>query len=284
MPKSYILTLACTDRSGIIAAVSNVLLNHSCFIARSRSFGDEGTKTFFLRLSFQPENDSFSLEQLQAELKETAARLEADWDIEPEERKMKTLIMVSKLDHCANALLYGARIGELPIEPVAILSNHPDLAPTLQHWGLPFHTVPVTPDTKPQAEQAMFDIIEQTGAELTVLARYMQILSNDACQQLSGKCINIHHSFLPSFKGARPYHRAHERGVKMIGATAHYVTADLDEGPILAQVTQDVDHSHSAGDFVAMGRSLEATALVRAVKAHAERRVFLNGLKTVVFA
>ncbi|MAI89475.1 formyltetrahydrofolate deformylase [Ponticaulis sp.] len=284
MSETYILTLSCEDRSGIIAAISSTLLNHSCFIARSRSFGDPATKTFFLRLAFQPESASFDLSAFMSEMSEIGDRLQADWNITPESKKLKTLIMVSKLDHCANALLYGARISELPIEPVAILSNHPDLAPTLQHWGLPFHTVPVAATTKAQAEQAMFDIIEQTGAELTVLARYMQILTNDACERLSGKCINIHHSFLPSFKGARPYHRAHERGVKMIGATAHYVTADLDEGPILAQVTEAVDHTHSASDFVAMGRSLEATALVRAVKAHAEHRVFQNGLKTVVFS
>lgn len=284
MAKAYILTLACEDRSGIIANISNVLLKHHCFIIRSRSFGDPDTKRFFLRLAFTPETGDFSLQNLQNELASSAVMLDADWAIHDEERKIRTLIMVSKLDHCANALLYGARIGELPIEPVGILSNHPDLEPVLKHWGLPFYTVPVTAQTKPAAEQAMFDIIEKSNAELIVLARYMQVLTNDACERLEGKCINIHHSFLPSFKGARPYHRAHERGVKMIGATAHYVTADLDEGPILAQVTDNVDHSHSAKDFVAMGRALEATALTRAVKAHAEHRVFLNGMKTVVFA
>lgn len=284
MKNSYILTLSCNDRAGIIAKISRVLFDHDCFIARSRSFGDPTTDNFFLRLAFHPQSESFSFETFKSDLATTADSLGADWAIHSEEKKVRTLIMVSKLDHCANALLYGARVGELPIEPVAILSNHPDLAPTLQHWGLPFHTVPVTSSTKAEAERAMFDIIESTNAELVVLARYMQVLTNDACQQLSGRCINIHHSFLPSFKGARPYHRAHERGVKMIGATAHYVTADLDEGPILAQVTDDVDHSHSAQDFVAMGRSLEATALVRAVKAHAEHRVFLNGSKTVVFS
>ena len=283
-PQNYILTLSCKDVSGIIASISRVLLDHDCFISRSRSFGDPATEQFFLRLAFYPQSCDFSFEALNSDLERTAETLSAEWAIHTEARKVRTLIMVSKLDHCANALLYGARIGELPIEPVAILSNHPDLAPTLQHWGLPFHTVPVTPNTKADAERAMFDIIESTGAELTVLARYMQVLTNDACKALEGKCINIHHSFLPSFKGARPYHRAHERGVKMIGATAHYVTADLDEGPILAQVTDNVDHTHSAQDFVAMGRSLEATALVRAVKAHAEHRVFLNGSKTVVFS
>lgn len=284
MAETYILKLSCADRSGIIASISNVLVKHQCFIARSRSFGDPSTQNFFLRLAFHSESPDFQLEQLEKDLGQTAEKLDAVWSIQDEARKMKTLIMVSKLDHCANALLYGARTGELPIEPVGILSNHPDLAGELQHWGLPFHTVPVKPATKPDAEQAMFDIIEQSGAELIVLARYMQVLTDKACDRLFGQCINIHHSFLPGFKGARPYHRAHERGVKMIGATAHYVTADLDEGPILAQVTEAVDHSHSAQDFVAMGRSLEATALVRAVKAHAEHRIFLNGLKTVVFS
>ncbi len=283
MTNSFILKLSCEDRSGIIARISNVLVKHDCFISRSRSFGDPATKRFFVRLAFSPELAGFSLDALKDDLGEVGTALDADWSIIDQSKKIRTLIMVSKLDHCANALLYGARVGELPIEPVAILSNHPDLAPSLQHWGLPFHTVPVSKDNKADAERAMFDIIEKTGAELTVLARYMQILSNDACTRLSGQCINIHHSFLPSFKGARPYHRAHERGVKMIGATAHYVTADLDEGPILTQVTDDVDHSLSATDFVEMGRSLEATALVRAVKAHAEHRVFLNGQKTVVF-
>ena len=280
---TYVLKFSCRDRAGIIAAISSILLNHSCFISRSRSFGDPATQNFFLRLAFHPESDGFSFTDLNSELEAVGQRFQADWSVHKEERKTRALIMVSKLDHCANALLYGARVGELPIEPVAILSNHSDLAPVLQHWGLPFQTVPVTPDTKSDAEQAMFQLIESTNAELIILARYMQILSDSACQQLEGRCINIHPSFLPSFKGARPYHRAHERGVKKIGATAHYVTADLDEGPILAQVTEDVDHSHSAQDFVAMGRSLEATALVRAVKAHAEHRVFLNGLKTVVF-
>ena len=284
MADSYRLILSCKDRSGIIAAISNVLLKHYCFISRSRSFGDPATQTFFLRLSFKPEREDFSLDALEKDLADTGVLLEADWQILDEARKIKTLIMVSKLDHCANALLYGARTGELAIEPVGILSNHPDLAPELQHWGLPFHTVPVSAATKEAAERAMFDIIEQSGAELVVLARYMQILTNETCEKLAGKCINIHHSFLPSFKGARPYHRAHQRGVKMIGATAHFVTADLDEGPILAQVTQDVDHTHSPEDFVAMGRSLEAAALVRAVKAYAENRVFLNGMKTVVLS
>lgn len=283
MSKSYILKLSCADRSGIIASVSNVLVRHKCFISRSRSFGDPATRMFFLRLAFQPEASDFQESGLRSDLKSVASELDATWSIEEAERKIKTLIMISKLDHCANALLYNARTGELPIEPVGILSNHPDLAPQLQHWGLPFHTVPVTPDTKPEAEKAMFDLIEQTNAELVVLARYMQVLTDDACRQLGGRCINIHHSFLPSFKGAKPYHRAHDRGVKMIGATAHYVTADLDEGPILTQVTEPVDHSHTAKDFVAIGRSLEATALTRAVKAHAEHRVFINGQKTVVF-
>lgn len=283
MTHAFILTLSCEDRSGIIAAISNALLRHNCFISRSRSFGDPDTNRFFLRLAFKPENNNLNFDRLQSDLTEIAEKLNAEWAIHDENHKLRTLIMVSKLDHCANALLYGARTGELPIEPVGILSNHPDLEPILAHWGLPFYTVPVSADTKADAEAKMFRIIDESDSELIILARYMQILTNETCEKLEGRCINIHHSFLPSFKGARPYHRAHERGVKKIGATAHYVTADLDEGPIIAQVTEDVDHSHSAKDFVAMGRALEATALVRAVKAHAERRILPNGMKTVVF-
>ena len=232
MPETYILTLSCEDQSGIVAAISNALLKHECFITRSRSFGDPATRTFFMRLAFRPESSGFQIEALKDDLVSIGTKLNADWQIYDEAHKLKTLIMVSRLDHCANALLYGARTGELPIEPVGILSNHPDLASERQHWGLPFHTVPVSADTKAEAERAMFDVIDSSGAELVVLARYMQILTDGACRALTGKCINIHHSFLPSFKGARPYHRAHERGVKMIGATAHYVTADLDEGPL----------------------------------------------------
>jgi formyltetrahydrofolate deformylase len=279
----YVLTASCQDRTGIVAAVTTLLAAQDCFIVRTRSFGDPDTGRFFLRIEFHP-TGAFSREAFEREFGDVAARFEMDWRCLPKDRKLKTLIMVSKFDHCANALLYAARVGELPIEPVAIVSNHHDLAAPLAHWNTPFHLVPVTPTTKPEAEAKMFALMESTGAELVVLARYMQVLSEDASRRLSGQCINIHHSFLPSFKGAKPYHQAHARGVKTIGATAHYVTGDLDEGPIIAQVTEPVDHNFSVPDLVTLGRHLESSALVRAVKAHAERRVFINGVKTVVLS
>jgi len=283
VPMQYVLTASCQDRTGIVAAVSTLLAALECFIVRTRSFGDPDTGRFFLRIEFHP-TAAFSIEEFEQRFAEVAERFEMEWSCLPRDRKLKTLILVSKFDHCANALLYAARVGELPIEPVAIVSNHDDLAAPLAHWNTPFHLVPVTPETKAEAEAKMFALMESTGAELVVLARYMQVLSEDASQRLFGRCINIHHSFLPSFKGAKPYHQAHARGVKTIGATAHYVTGDLDEGPIIAQVTEPVDHNFSVKDLVTLGRHLESSALVRAVKAHAERRVFINGVKTVVLA
>lgn len=242
-----------------------------------------GRYAIFLRLQFRPLSTSFDRTDFETSFTELAATLDLNWKLYRADEKVRTLIMVSKSDHCANALLYGARINDLPIEPVAILSNHETLKPRLAHWNIPYHTAPVTPETKPQADSAMFDLIEKTGAELVVLARYMQVLSEDACARLAGRAINIHHAFLPGFKGARPYHRAHERGVKVIGATAHFVTGDLDEGPIITQVTEPVNHGDEVEDLISIGRGLEADALTRAVKAYAERRVFLNGGRTVVF-
>lgn len=282
MGDSYILTLSCPDNVGIIAAIARHMEDEACFIARSRSFGDEVTGCFFSRLVFHPTREGFDIEAFKTRFAETAAALGADFNIWPEAQKVKTLILVSRTAHCPNALLAGARSGELNIEPVGIVSNHHTLGPELSHWGLPYHQVPVTAETKLQAEARLFELVEETGAELVVLARYMQILSDDATKRLEGRCINIHHSFLPSFKGARPYHQAHERGVKVIGATAHYVTADLDEGPIITQVTEPVDHSHSPKDMIQLGRHLEAQALMRAVRAHAERRIFLAGHRTVI--
>lgn len=280
--KSYILTLQCPDRAGIVARVAGFLAERNFFITRSRSFGDAGARQFFLRLQFSA--DAPLQRQAFADgFAAIANDLSLDWRLYDAAEKLRTLIMVSRTDHCANALLYGARIGDLPIEPVAILSNHETLRDDLANWRAPFHVAPVSATTKTHAEDAMFDLIEETGAELIVLARYMQILSSAATERLAGRCINIHHAFLPGFKGARPYHRAHARGVKMIGATAHYVTADLDEGPIIAQETERVSHSDEVSDLISIGRRLESTALVSAVKAHAERRVFLNGAKTVVF-
>ncbi|MEO1250783.1 MAG: formyltetrahydrofolate deformylase [Pseudomonadota bacterium] len=278
----FILTVQCPDRTGIIAGVSGFLADQDCFITRSRSFGDRSSRRFFLRLQFSADPD-FDKRRFEKGFQKVVSDLDLEWRLYEASAKVRTLIMLSRTDHCANALLYGARIGDLPIEPAAIISNHEQAAADLAHWRVPVHIVPVTAKTKPQAEARMFELKEACGAELVVLARYMQVLSEEACARLAGACINIHHAFLPGFKGARPYHRAHERGVKVIGATAHYVTPDLDEGPIISQVTEPVSHVDEVSDLVSVGRKLEADALTRAVKAHAERRVFLNGAKTVVF-
>ena len=224
----------------------------------------------------------FRPEQFCKDFQPIADRLEAEFQVTRESDKVKTLILVSKSAHCANALMAGARSGELAIDPVGFVSNHHTLGPALSHWGVPYYQVPVTAETKAGAEARLFELVEETGAELVVLARYMQVLSNAACKRLEGRCINIHHSFLPSFKGAKPYHQAHARGVKVIGATAHYVTSDLDEGPIITQVTEPVDHTHRPEDMIQIGRHLEAQALMRAVRAHAEHRIFLSGHRTVI--
>ncbi|MCL4155406.1 UNVERIFIED_CONTAM: hypothetical protein GTU68_033556 [Idotea baltica] len=253
------------------------------FIAASRTFGDSETGNFFARLQIE-NNGKGDLDALKRDLSEAGEDLDAFWQLHSAPKRVKTLILVSKSDHCANTLLYGARRGELPIDPVGIISNHTDLETPLSHFGIPFTHIPVSKETKQDAEQKLLRKVAESGAELVVLARYMQILSNETSEELYGRCINIHHSFLPSFKGARPYHQAHARGVKVIGATAHYVTPDLDEGPIITQVTEPIDHTSSPQDMVRLGRHLEGTALLRAVKAHAEHRVFINGTKTVVFA
>ena len=281
---SHILRFQCPDRVGLVADLARAMAEHGWFIAASRTFGDEDAGQFFARLVIHGDEGGGDLEGLEYAL-DAIANAEsktASWSIHRERAPIKALIMVSKSDHCANMLVSAARRGEIPIDPVAFVSNHPDLGPALAHFGLPYHQVPVTADTKPTAEARLFDLIETTGAELVVLARYMQVLSNEACKRLMGRCINIHHSFLPSFKGARPYHQAHARGVKVIGATAHYVTADLDEGPIITQVTEPVDHSHSPADMIRIGRHLEAAALMQAVRVHSQHRVFLSGRRTII--
>lgn len=280
---SFILTLTCPDQIGIIAALARLLERQTGLITSSRSFSDTVSGQFFVRLQFcLPETSGVG--RLRAETEEVAASLKAKWTLTPADHITKVLLMVSKSDHCANTLLYAARRGELPIDIVGIASNHNTLKSSFEHWDRPWFHIPVDANNKTEAEDQLFATIQKTSAELVVLARYMQILSNPVCQQLQGRCINIHHSFLPSFKGARPYHQAHDRGVKVIGATAHYVTPDLDEGPIITQVTEPVDHTNTPDDMVAMGRHLEGLALLRAVKAHAEHRVFFNSGRTVVFA
>ncbi len=283
MTGAYILTLSCPDRVGLVARLARLMEEHGCFIVSSRTFGDPQTERFFARLVFSTPDDG-ALARVESAMGTLGRDLSAEWKIAREGERLRTLLLVSKSDHCANTLLYAARRGELPIEVTGIVSNHDTLKASFAHWNLPWFHVPVAAAKKAEAEARLFSIVEETRSDLVVLARYMQVLSEDACRKLEGRVINIHHSFLPGFKGAQPYHQAFARGVKVIGATAHYVTADLDEGPIITQATEAIDHTFSPDDMIETGRHLEGLALLRAVKAHAEHRIFLNSGKTVVFA
>lgn len=283
MAQAFILTLSCPDGVGIVARLARLMEEHGCFIASSRTFGDPQTGRFFARLVFNTPEDDAALAGVKAAMSRLGEDLSADWKIRPSTERMRTLLLVSKSDHCANTLLYAARRGELPIEVTGIVSNHDTLKANFAHWNLPWFHVPVTAATKPAAETRLAEIIEETGTELVVLARYMQVLSQDACRRLEGRVINIHHSFLPGFKGARPYHQAHARGVKVIGATAHYVTPDLDEGPIIEQDVERISHRDTPEDLIRKGRDIERRVLARAVRRHLEDRVLLHGTKTVVF-
>lgn len=278
----YALTVACTSRRGIVAAIASFLAENGCNITDSAQFDDMDTGRFFTRISFISETgcDLAALRTGFAPISEAFAMTHAFHD---ESEKMKVVIMVSRFGHCLNDLLYRWRIGALPIDIVAVISNHMDYQKVVVNHDIPFHCIKVTKQNKPEAEAAQMRIVEETGAELIVLARYMQVLSDEMCRKMSGRIINIHHSFLPSFKGANPYRQAFERGVKLIGATSHYVTADLDEGPIIEQDTIRVTHAQSADDYVSLGRDVESQVLARAIHAHIHRRVFLNGDKTVVF-
>ncbi len=278
----YVLKVSCPSRSGIVAAVSGYLAEAGCDIRDSSQFTDEETGQFFMRLSFLSQQ-GWELEKLSNGLIDLAREFSMDYEIRDLSRKAKVVLMVSRFGHCLNDLLYRSRIGALPVEIVAIISNHLDYQKQVVNENIPFHHIRVTPETKPQAEAAIMDVVENSGAELVVLARYMQVLSERMCREMSGRIINIHHSFLPSFKGANPYKQAYEKGVRLIGATAHYVTADLDEGPIIEQDTIRVTHAQSAADYVSLGRDVESQVLSRAIHAHVHRRVFLNGSKTVVF-
>ncbi|HRK25409.1 MAG TPA: formyltetrahydrofolate deformylase [Beijerinckiaceae bacterium] len=278
-----ILTLSCKDVIGIVAEVAGFLAGHGCNILDSKQYFDPDTGLFFMRVVVASERGA-SAEALRAAFAPVGQRFAMDWALHDPSVKPRVLLMVSKFGHCLNDLLYRWTIGALPVEIAAVVSNHRDFYRAVAAHGIDFHHIPVTPETKREAEQRLMDIVEQTRSELVVLARYMQVLSDDLCTRLSGRAINIHHSFLPSFKGARPYHQAHRRGVKLIGATAHYVTADLDEGPIIDQEVARVSHAQSPDDLVAIGRDIESVVLARAVLAHVERRVFLNGSKTVVFS
>jgi formyltetrahydrofolate deformylase len=279
---SYILTIVCPDTTGIVAAVAGYLAGQGHFIDESSHFGDAGAQRFFMRTRFTPAPVSFSRGTFATGFEPIARRFHMDWQLHDIQVLPRVLIMVSRQDHCLNDLLYRFRTGSLRMQIPAIVSNHMDLAGLAEWHRVPFFHVPVTPQTKPQAEARLCEIIDDTKAELIVLARYMQVLSPGICERFPGRIINIHHSFLPGFKGARAYHEAHARGVKLIGATAHYVTADLDEGPIIEQTVERVDHSHSVEDMTAVGRDAECITLARAVKLHLEHRVFLNGRKTVL--
>ncbi|RAY15819.1 formyltetrahydrofolate deformylase [Actinomadura craniellae] len=279
---NHILTLSCPDRPGIVAAVSGALAARGCNILESQQYGDPDTGRFFMRVRFTiPDGDLADV--LRADFAALAPEFALDWRLDDASARARVLIMVSKGGHCLNDLLYRQRSGLLDIDVVAVVSNHPDLRPLTQSYGVDYHHLPIGPGGKAAQEAEVLTLVQHYQADLVVLARYMQVLSDDLCAKLPGRIINIHHSFLPSFKGARPYHQAHARGVKLIGATAHYVTAALDEGPIIEQEVARVDHAHSPADLMAVGRDMECLALARAVRWHAEHRVLLNGDKTVVF-
>ncbi len=280
----YILTLSCADVRGIVAAVSGFLADNFGFIIESAQFGDESTGRFFLRIEFRMEQGGKSQDALKKLFHDQVAqRFAMQWEISHKIRKSRVLIMVSKAGHCLNDLLYRQKTGQLAIEIPAIISNHNDWEHVAKWHEIPFYHLPVNAENKSQQEQQILDIVARHNIDLVVLARYMQILSPELCAKLEGRAINIHHSFLPSFKGARPYTQAFDRGVKLIGATAHYVTTDLDEGPIIEQEVARVDHTHLPDDLEAIGRDMECVALARAIKYHIEHRVLLNGKKTVVF-
>jgi formyltetrahydrofolate deformylase len=278
-----VLTLSCPDTLGIVHAVSGFLVEHGCTIRESQQFEDPDSGTFFMRVQFaRADGGPLDVDRLRTDFTDVSGRFAMTWRMVEASERQRVLIMVSKFAHCLNDLLFRTSVGELNLDIVAVVSNHPDLGRLADNYDVPFRHIPVTPETKSEAEAALLDIVREERVDLVVLARYMQILSDETCKQLEGRAINIHHSMLPSFKGARPYHQAHARGVKVIGATAHYVTPDLDEGPIIEQELMRVDHTMSAEEFAAHGREVECRALARAVRWHAENRVALNGTRTVV--
>lgn len=278
----HILTLACPDRPGIVASVAEGLLGLDANIVENAQFSDVATTTFCMRTRFETPVER--ADDIAAALAPRAESLGADFHVRPEDERMRVLVMVSKVDHCLLDLLYRVGMDEMPIDICLVVSNHTDLADTAARHEIPFEHVPVTPDTRRQAEDRLLELVATHRIDLVVLARYMQVLSDRVCAEMAGRIINIHHSFLPAFVGSRPYHQAWERGVKLIGATAHYATAELDDGPIIDQDVARVAHSHSALQMQIVGRDLERVVLSHAVRAHAEGRVFLLGRRTVVFA
>ena len=282
-PREFVLTVSCLEQPGIVHAVSSFLLEHSGDIRESQQFDDRRDDRFFMRVQFEVRDPHLDLGSLRAGFAAVADRFGISWALHPVGVRTRTLLMVSRFGHCLNDLLFRHRIGALDIEIPAIVSNHRDHEALAGSYGIPFHHIPVTSETKQEAEDALMELVEAYETDLVVLARYMQVLSDDLCKKLEGRAINIHHSFLPGFKGGRPHWQAHDRGVKLIGATAHYVTADLDEGPIIEQDVARVHHAMAPEDLVAVGRDIEAQVLARAVAWHSQHRVLLNGSRTVVF-
>ena len=280
MTSTEILTLSCPDQHGIVHAVAGAIVVSGGNIVESQQFGDPDTGRFFMRVAVEGEQVGPAL---RPGLTPVAARYGMDWQLHPGDQRTRTLVLVSLGGHCLNDLLFRARAGTLPVDVPAVVSNHETLRPIAEFYGVPFHHLPVTPQTRAAADARLRELVKELDVELVVLARYMQVLSPEVCAELPGRIINIHHSFLPSFKGAQPYHQAHARGVKLIGATAHYVTATLDEGPIIEQDVARADHTMGPDALAALGRDVEAQVLARAVRWHAEHRVLPNGDRTVVF-
>ena len=283
-PNTYILTVTCPATTGIVAAITGFLAEQACYITEMSQFDDETTQKFFCRIMFRPNAErSVDIATLRTRFATIAQPFEMQWRMTNAQRPMRVILMVSTADHCLVDLLYRKHKGDLNLDIVCVISNHTALRSIVEREGIRFVCLPVNKTNKAEQEARMLEIVAETQAELVVLARYMQILSDDVCRKLAGMCINIHHSFLPGFKGARPYHQAYDRGVKLIGASAHYVTSDLDEGPIIEQSVERVDHTHNPDMLVALGRDLENSALAKAVRLHTEHRVFVDGNKTVVF-
>jgi formyltetrahydrofolate deformylase len=279
---NFVLTVECRSRRGIVAAIAGFLAEHGCNITDSAQFDDPQTETFFMRMTFRSETGA-ELAALRERFETIAEALGMTFAFHDAAKRPRILLLVSNFGHCLNDLLYRWKIGALPIDIVGVVSNHTTYQKVVVNHDIPFYHIKVTKENKPQAEARLMEVVEQSGAELIVLARYMQVLSDAVCKKMSGRIINIHHSFLPSFKGANPYKQAFERGVKLIGATAHYVTEDLDEGPIIEQDVARITHAQSADDYVSIGRDVESQVLARAVHAHIHHRVFMNGNKTIVF-
>lgn len=287
MNPEYILTLSCPDQRGIVHGVSGFLSHHGCNILDSAQFGDAGSRLFFMRVHFAAQSDGLDGHALRGAFAKLAREWDMEWQLHDAHHKPRVVLMVSKIGHCLNDLLFRYHSGLLPVEIKAIVSNHSDFYQLAASYNIPFYHLPLAAggdsDAKVRQEQKVLEVIDANQAELVVLARYMQILSNAMCEALSGRAINIHHSFLPSFKGAKPYYQAHDRGVKLIGATAHFVTADLDEGPIIEQDVARVDHAMDPEKLTAIGRDVECVVLARAVNYFVEHRILLNGHKTVIF-